>query len=144
MTTPPRPSAAKAASITVIASRLILTLARSVASPSMTTSMLIAVRSFNGRRRQEPLTALTAELVRHPVDRALGDRHDLVRLGRGDHQRRREAQDVAVRHGAGDQALLEICRRDPRPDLERLVEAPLPVLEGAEVELRHQVHAPNV
>ena len=52
----------------------------------------------------------------HGATRA-GD--DVIDFLRRDHQRRREAEDVALRHGAGDQAFLEGCRGDARADLER-------------------------
>src|SRR3712207_4566494 len=144
MTTPPRPRAAKAASTTVIASRLILTRARSVVSSSTTTSMLIAFRSSDGRGRQKPLATLAAQLVRHLVDGALGDRHDLLDLRRRHDEGRREAQDVAVRHGARDQPLFEGCRRDTEAYLERGIEALLLALVGHELERRHQAHAPDL
>src|SRR3712207_9158717 len=59
-------------------------------------------------------------------------------------ERRREAQDVAVRHGARDQPLLEGCRRDTGAHLERGIEALLLALVGHELERRHQAHAPDL
>ena len=51
----------------------------------------------------------------HGATRA-GD--DVIDLLGGDHQRRCEAEDVALGHATGDQPFLECRRRNARADLE--------------------------
>src|SRR5689334_9384843 len=68
-------------------------------------------------RTDPALPAVALKRLRDGVNGALCRLDDRLRLGLGETERRREAEDVALRHGARDNAALETGGGDLRPDL---------------------------